>query len=509
MRRLVGYFWRIKQTIMQQIDKKIKILLALAFIVQMLTAWHTYFFHSDEYFQIIELASYKLGLSPVKILTWEFHEQIRPTIQPYIFIGIYKLFTAIGITSRFFIFSMTHVLVGILGFVLCNYLIIKKFSQEKYLFLLLILTNFLGLMPFLRCSFSAEAMGGLFLLLSILILEKGLKENEHWGWCLLAGFIMALSFYFRFQVAFCFVGLGIWWIINYPKTIKKMLVTKAGFLLGIGLNMYLDVSFYGKFCFTPYNYFYANIVEGKAASFGTSPWWYYIAILAALTVPLLSLFLFGLFAKSLANYKNPYAMAMFFFVVGHSLVGHKEERFVFPVMFFIVYLAAEAYRSSVGTQLFIKNLWTNRYFGWFIKGGVGFSVVINVLFVILLAIEPYKQPVKFIKRINEEFKEPQQEIICYKQSPSTTESNLEYHFLSENKLKFTVYKDKQLFLAALSKQPTYYAIKYEDAMSDSLQNLVQNRNGIVSSTWIWAFTNWLGGNYHIYIPDIWLLSRYQ
>jgi phosphatidylinositol glycan class B len=336
-----------------------------------------------------------------------------------------------------------------------------------------------------------------------------LKENEHWGWCLLAGFILALSFYFRFQVAFCFVGLGIWWIINYPKTIKKMFVTKAGFLLGIGFNMYLDVSFYGKFCFTPYNYFYANIVEGRAASFGTSPWWYYIAILAALTVPLLSFFLFGLFAKSLANYKNPYAMAMLFFVLGHSAVGHKEERFVFPVMFFIVYLAAEAYRSSVGTQQFIKNLWSNKYYGWFIKGGVWFSVFINVLFVTLFAIEPYKQPVKFIKRINEEFKDPQQEIICYKQSPYTTESNLEYHFLSENKLKFIVYKDKQLFLAALSKQPTYYAIKYEDALSDSLQNLVQNRQGIVSSHWIWSFTNWLGGNYHIYIPDIWLLSKYQ
>lgn len=492
------------------INQRIKILLAVAFIVQMLTAWHTYFFHSDEYFQIIEFASYKLGLSPVKVLPWEFSQQIRPSIQPYIFIELYKFFTAIGITNRFFMFSMVHVLVGILGFVLCNYLIIKKFGNEKYLFILLLLTNFLGLLPFLRCSFSAEAMGGLFLLLSILILEKALKENESYVWSFLAGLLMAFSFYFRFQVAFAFVGLGLWWIINHPKSIKKIFITKAGFLVGVDVNMYLDIRFYGKFCFTPYNYFYANIIQGKAASFGTSPWWYYIAILAALTVPLLSFFLFGLFAKSLANYKNPYAMAMLFFVVAHSMVGHKEERFVFPVLFFIVYLAAEAYRDSLATQRFILDLWNNKYFGWLIKGGVGFSVIINVLFVILLSIEPYKQPVKFIKNINEQFTEPQQEIYSYKQSPYTTESDLDYHFLSESKLHFTVIKDKAAFLATLNQPstlPKYYTIKYEDAMKDGMENLVKNKKGIVSSSWIWSVANFLGSNYHIYIPDIWLLSR--
>ena len=129
-----------------------------------------------------------------------------------------------------------------------------------------------------------------------------------------------------------------------------------------------------------------------------------------------------------------------------------------------------------------------------------------------MAIEPYKQPVKFIKQINATFKDPQQTIICYKQSPYTTESNLEYHFLSESKLHFNVIKDKTEFLTVLNKQSNqakYYSIKYEDAMNDGLENLVQNREGIVSSKFIWEVTNWLGSNYHVYIPDIWLLSRYN
>ena len=492
------------------LDKKITLLLIVAFIIQMLTAWHTYFFHSDEYFQIIEFASYKLGITSSKTLPWEFSSQIRPAIQPYLFVWFYQLMTVIGIANRFVIFSLIHILVGIIGFVLCNYLIIKKFYQEKYLFILLLLTNFLGIIPFLRCSFSAEAMGGLTLLFSILILERSILEKTL-GWSLLAGLIMGFSFFFRFQVAFSLLGLGLWVLITNLKAWEKIIAILIGFLIGSAINMYLDASFYGKFCFTPYNYYYANIVLGKAAAFGTSPWWYYIAILAALTVPLLSFGIFGLFAKSLANFKNPYAIAMLFFVVGHSMVGHKEERFVFPVLYFIVYLAAEGYRSSIKAQQLISNIWKNKYYGWFIKGGVAFSVSINLLFVILLSIEPYKQPVQFIREINNRFvNTSNQPIVCYRQSPYTTESNLEYHFLSENKLQFTIVKDKATFLNTIHSNPqstTYYCIKYEDAMNDGLQNLVKNKEGIVSSKWLWSFANWMGEKYHVYIPDMWLLSN--
>jgi len=477
----------------------------------MLTAWHTFFFHSDEYFQIVEFASYKLGLSPASVLTWEFKDQIRPSLQPYLFIETYKLLTYIGISNRFTIFSVVHIIIGLLGFGLCNYLIIKKFKKEQYLFILLLLTNFIGIIPVLRSSFSAETMGGLFLLLGILVVERAMKKEEALWLSLLSGFVLAFSFYFRFQVAFSLIGLALWVLINYYKDWKKIVFIKTGFLVGVAINMLLDVRFYGKFCFTPYNYFYANIIQGKAAAFGTSPWWYYVAILAVITVPFLSFFLFWLFTKSLFNYKNPFAIAIFFFIVGHSIVGHKEERFVFPVLFFMVYLAAEAYRNSVKLQSLLKNLWNNIYYGWLIKVGIGFSVIINILFVVLLAFEPYKQPIKFIKRVNEEVNDHQKEILCYQQSPYTTESGLEYHFLSQNKLNFKVYPKKSTFLSALSttpNTPTYYCLKYEDAMNDSLYTLVQAK-GIVSSPFVWGITKWLGSKYQVYIPDMWILAKYE
>jgi phosphatidylinositol glycan class B len=309
-------------------------------------------------------------------------------------------------------------------------------------------------------------------------------------------------------MAFALVGILLWLIKFHLYQWKKIFIIGLGFIVGCGINIYLDSHFYGNACFTPYNYFYINIVQGKAAEFGTSPWWYYIAILLALTVPLLSFFLFGLLLKGFTNVRNPYSIAIFFFILGHSLVGHKEERFVFPVLFFIIYLAAEAYRNSLETQNFIARLLRKNITGFLIRFGLLFSIILNLLFVVVFALFTYKQPVKFISVINNRLDGYKKEIYCYKQSPYCTESNLEYHFLCENKLRFKVFQDKQAFLIALAKNPnSYYSIKYEDAMNDGLVYLVQNKVGTPASSTIWSIAKWLGINYKIYIPDIWFLSN--
>ena len=494
-------------------NKPILCLLALALLVQMLTAWQTFFFHSDEYFQIIEFASYKLGLTPKSMLTWEFREQIRPTIQPYLFSWLYQLLNGMGITNRFFAFSVMHVLVGLLGFFLTNYLIISRFKEASYLFILLLLNNFIGIIPFLRCSFSAETMGGLLLLLSLLLMEADFNSKKNRFFIsLTTGLLMAFSFFFRFQIAFALLGVLVWLAFNQLQEWKKIAFVAVGFAAGMALNVYLDSAFYDKFCFTPYNYFYANIIQGKAAAFGTSPWWYYLPILAALAVPLLSVLLFALFAKGLLTIKNVFSLAILFFIIGHSMVGHKEERFLFPVMFFMVYLAAIAYQNSESWATLFRKWWKHSVGGKLIKAGIGFSVIINLLLVVLLCLEPYKQPVKFIKVLNASKVSTINPIICYRQSPYTTESNLEYHFLCENKYSFVIYNDKGAFLSALdsvkNKTASYYAIKYEDAMNDGLVDLVPSKHhGIVSAGFIWRFANWLGFNYKIYIPDIWLVNN--
>jgi hypothetical protein len=130
----------------------------------------------------------------------------------------------------------------------------------------------------------------------------------------------------------------------------------------------------------------------------------------------------------------------------------------------------------------------------------------------LLTIEPYKQPIKFIKKINENSAVINDTVYSFKQSPYTTESGLDYRFLSQNKLTFRVFSTKTDFVQAIKSHPghpVYYSIKYDDAMKQGLEEFVERNNGIVSSNWVWIIISWLGKNFRIYITDMWLLQQYK
>lgn len=49
------------------------------------------FYHPDEHFQLIEFAGLKAGWNTSDDLAWEYGAQIRPTLQPYLALGIFKL----------------------------------------------------------------------------------------------------------------------------------------------------------------------------------------------------------------------------------------------------------------------------------------------------------------------------------------------------------------------------------------------------------------------------------
>ncbi len=57
------------------------------------------YYHADEHFQIIEFSGLKLGFNEKHHLTWEFHNQIRSSIQPfisYVIISICNLFNILS-----------------------------------------------------------------------------------------------------------------------------------------------------------------------------------------------------------------------------------------------------------------------------------------------------------------------------------------------------------------------------------------------------------------------------
>ena len=60
--------------------------LLLLTAVVIVTAWFSnLFYFPDEHYQVLEFMGHKLGITPASALPWEFHQRIRPWLQPAIY----------------------------------------------------------------------------------------------------------------------------------------------------------------------------------------------------------------------------------------------------------------------------------------------------------------------------------------------------------------------------------------------------------------------------------------
>lgn len=100
----------------------------ISLLLLLLTAYFSEgFYRGDEHYQILEPANYLLGNINFDSLCWEFHSQIRPSLQPYIATVVIKGVSLLGVDSPFTYALVLRLLTAIFSFV-----IIKK----SYSFLL-------------------------------------------------------------------------------------------------------------------------------------------------------------------------------------------------------------------------------------------------------------------------------------------------------------------------------------------------------------------------------------
>lgn len=98
---------------------------------------------------------------------------------------------------------------------------------------------------------------------------------------------------------------------------------------------------------TPLAYLRYNLTQ--SSSFGVSPWYTYLGHLVAFTLPPVTLAIALPFVRGLRRH-GTVATLFGVFVLAHSLVGHKEDRFMFPVLpLFFVLLATALEAAARGT----------------------------------------------------------------------------------------------------------------------------------------------------------------
>ena len=173
------------------------------------------------------------------------------------------------------------------------------------------------------------------------------------------GLILGFSYLFRFQIAFAIFGFIIWLLLIHKSGLVYVLKMGLSFFAVILFGFLVDSWFYGEWVFTTWNYFY-TFFQGEGADFGASPWYFYLEKLYDfpgyfLGILLMSAFIFILLFKP----KNIYLWCLLPFILAHSFITHKEERFFFPMVFLFPILLMESWvilKKLIKVRLYVKIL---------------------------------------------------------------------------------------------------------------------------------------------------------
>ena len=307
----------------------------------------TTFHHYDEHFQILEFAGFKLGKTPESALRWEYGAAMRSWIQPGLYYLIAKAWLALGIDNPFTWATSFRFLSGLLTWAGLALLCARatQWLEPSMQSWMLRLQALLWFIPYLSVRTSGEAFTTIFLLYAMTVLLSAHALDKRL--LAAAGFLTGIAVAVRFPSAIFALGFFLWLWRQKKATAQQLLVFAMAGVLPTLLALAVDRWGYGYWTAPIWNYFRQNLVEGKSHEFGTDP------LYAYLYLPSLN-FLFPLSLAAtattlLAWYRWPHHlftwMGVAYFVV-HSLIAHKEARFLFPIAMLLPFLIPMAVQRT-------------------------------------------------------------------------------------------------------------------------------------------------------------------
>ena len=340
----------------------------LMLVIYLFAAWMSEgFAHADEHYQILEFATYHIHHYPY-IYPWELAAQIRPTLQIWMVIGLYKLALLLSWQiDPFMLAFLTRALTGCLsalscyGFVSAFQYELNSLSKRKFFFLLSAF-GYMALSSAIR--FSSETVSAIFFMLGFSLLFYR-NINKHALYCFMAGACLGFSFITRYQIGLMIFGLFAWLIVYKEMKFSKFVILLLGFVLVGALGVYLDSLFYGKLTFTVWRYFEVNILQARVAAFGNSSCWTYLKVIFMFPYGLL--FVLSTLFFIIKCPKHVITWIMVPFIMVHFIIGHKEMRFLIPILglmpFVVIYsfqLLEKKFPSQFNElklRIFHKPLW--------------------------------------------------------------------------------------------------------------------------------------------------------
>jgi GPI mannosyltransferase 3 len=287
---------------------------------------------ADEIFQTQEAAhrlAYGIGVIP-----WEFRLGVRSWVLPTVIAGLMKSTAWLGSGSSGYIFgiafslSLLSLTVVWFAFSWCR----QYFGMQYALLAAFTTTVWYELIHFGARSLNEVVAGNLFLPAIYLgSLKPDQKPESKWR-LLLIGMLLGLTVCLRMQFGPAVLVAGLWILSRDWKV--RFLPVSFGIFVAVMTFGIVDAVTWSYPFYSYYAYFRENITHHRAAGFGVLPWYYFFSALFVHTGPLPIFALLGVRRSPILGW---ICLAVLF---PHLLIGHKEFRFIYPVLPLLLTLAA-------------------------------------------------------------------------------------------------------------------------------------------------------------------------
>ena len=348
------------------------------------------FFDPDEYWQSMEVA-HKITFG-YGHLTWEWEQKIRSYLHPMIFALLYSTIKFLKIDSPWMIQWSPRLLQSIIlvfqdiGVYLLALRIYSKHKSRKTIAILSLLfqislwfNSYCGVRTYSNCIETCLILWGLLFFplpeTQNFSFQKTQQQQQQMP-SVTKKYIIISLFLAGFSVAIRPTA-GIFWFSISLEVLIRCKKNRLFFLLScvfMGLFWILillitDRIMYGVWVFVPFQFLKFNVLRGVGNYYGVHPFhWYFSNALPVVLFTFLPVFIFGAFllVKKLfftKNFNNSHEFTLlsliFNYIIIFSCLGHKEFRFLFPIVPLIMVICGYGCFSFLKNEQYSKKSFFN------------------------------------------------------------------------------------------------------------------------------------------------------